>query len=71
MYLVCRDKILRYTNWRNQIHYSMAKSVLGYFGVPREKREVVIKELFNYRLLRRENQHIISVPGAKKKCIFF
>jgi len=70
VYRCYRDKILKHSNWNNKIHYSNAKTILGYFGLQKEVREDVLKELFRYNLLERENKHWITIVGAKKKSIF-
>jgi hypothetical protein len=69
MYQICRDKILKHSNWRCKIHYKNAKAILGYFGVPRDYRDAVLQEMFDYKLLDQEPLWVIVV-GAKKKCIF-
>ena len=71
MYKVYRDKMLKHSNWANKIHYSDAKSILGFYGLPKEIRESVIKEMFRYGLISRQNQHWIIIKGAKKKGLFF
>jgi hypothetical protein len=70
VYQVYRDRMLKYANWRNRLHYADAKSILGNYGLPKPVRENVIKEMFKYKLIERENQHWIIIKGARKKCFF-
>lgn len=70
VYKVYRDRILKHCNWENKIHYSDALSMLGYYGIPKEVRHDILKEMIELELLKRENKHYIIIVGAKKSCFF-
>ncbi len=70
VYFTYRDRMLKGSNWRNKIHYSDAKVILGYFGLPKDIRDKVLKEMFYHKIIERENKHWIVIKGAKKKCFF-
>lgn len=69
VYLCIRDRLHRYSDWQNRVHYKTVKRVLGYMCVPRELRDAVIQEMIHYDLLKQEPLWLI-VNGVKKKCIF-
>ena len=71
VYICFRDRILKNTNWKNQISHRDARAVLGWSGIPKEVREDVLKEMMDYNLIQRINQIFIEVIGVKKKCIFW
>lgn len=67
VYKVYRDRMAKHSNWKNKLHYSEAKTILGYYGIPKEVRQSILQEMFRYELLIRDNQHWVIIKGAKKK----
>lgn len=69
-YFKFKECMIKYSNRECQLPYHTAKMVLAWYGVCSDKRMIILNDMINKGILKRENKRCLTILNPPKKSLF-